>query len=257
MKNTLIATCLLLFLGILACTNESANTDNTNNTATNAPVQNPDAPQGEPKTDAPAAPINPQRFEESIKTFEAQDQKYGIEAGKILFVGSSSIRMWESLEKDMAPHKVINRGFGGSTIPEVLQYFTRVVEPYNPKAIVLYCGENDISEGAAPEEVFQTFVAFSQAVKFKFPKAKLAYISMKPSVARWDLWPKYQEGNALIKNFIQSDPQMTYLESADSMLDENGEVKKDIFIADGLHMNAKGYRGWAKMVKPVIENWKE
>ncbi|MFK7949922.1 MAG: GDSL-type esterase/lipase family protein [Saprospiraceae bacterium] len=193
------------------------------------------------------------RFEKEIQAFEEQDKENGIDKREILFVGSSSIRMWTTLSEDMQPYKVLNRGFGGATTAEVLQYYDRIIKPYKPKTVVIYVGENDISEGGQPQEtVFLTNQLFNKIHK-DFKKTKIIYISMKPSISRWNLWEDYKKGNATIKKICESNDRLFYLESADVMLNDDGSIKKDIFIEDGLHMNAKGYEDWTKIVRSLLD----
>ncbi len=213
-------------------------------------------PQAAPAPTSSVAPkptASPDRFEAEIKAFEQQDQANGLLTDGVLFTGSSSIRMWKSLEEDMKGIKVLNRGFGGATIPEVLQYAERYLLTHKPQIIVFYCGENDISEGASPEQVYGRFKTFAETVREKLPNTKLLYLSMKPSLSRWNLWEKYKRGDQLIRAYIYDYPQFTYLNTAKTMLDEEGELKPDIFIEDGLHMNAKGYAGWTEHIRPVVE----
>jgi len=193
------------------------------------------------------------RFLPEIQKFEKEDKANGLTQNGILFTGSSSIRMWSTLAEDMAPMPVLNRGFGGSTIPEVLHFSGKYLFQHNPQIIVFYCGENDIAEGQSPETVYDSFKTFAKIIETKLPNTKLVFISMKPSTARWDLWMKYKLGNGLIQTFMSKKPNMLYVDSSETMLDSNGKVKEDIFIEDGLHMNAKGYTGWTQQLKPILE----
>ena len=205
-------------------------------------------PSVEKKSDAPIA-----RFQNEIDNFIKQDKENGFVKNGIMMTGSSSIRMWTSMEEDFSSLPVLNRGFGGSTIPDVLHFAGKYIFQHEPQIIVFYCGENDISEGASPETVFASFKIFVKIIEERLPETKLVYISMKPSIARWDLWPQYQVGEKMIKDFVDKNPKIEYMDASISMLEENGEVKKDIFIEDGLHMNAKGYEGWTKQLKPILE----
>ncbi|MEO1518511.1 MAG: SGNH/GDSL hydrolase family protein [Bacteroidota bacterium] len=189
------------------------------------------------------------RFEKEIVDFEKQDQELGIDSSRILFVGSSSIRMWDGLAEDMAPLQVLNRGFGGSTLPEVSYYANRIIFPHRPQTIVLYCGENDISDGASPQQVYESFTALMARIRIRLPQTEVYFISMKPSIARWDQWPAYQEGNELIEAYIDQYPHLHYLDCSASMLQAGGQIDSSIFIADGLHMNEEGYRRWKALVK--------
>lgn len=193
------------------------------------------------------------RFEKEIQAFEQQDKENGIDKKEILFVGSSSIRMWKTLEEDMKPYNVLNRGFGGATTDEVLLFYDRVIKPYKPKIVVIYVGENDISEGGIPQATVNATKNLFSSIQHDFKRSKIIYISMKPSISRWHLWEDFKKGNAAIKQLCETNKRLFYLESADVMLHADGSIKKDIFIEDGLHMNAKGYEDWTTMVKELIE----
>ena len=199
--------------------------------------------------------LNPnlKRFRAEIDKFAEADKTKMPEIGQTLFVGSSSIRMWDSLEVDMAPMKVINRGFGGSTLPEVIHYADQIIFPYRPTKIVLYCGENDISEGASPLKVFRSFKQLVRRIRTKLPETEIYYLPMKPSIARWNLWSDYQKGNQLIEKFIAAQKGLNYLDITPSMLTETGQIDSTIFIEDGLHMNRKGYEAWRDIVKEKLK----
>jgi lysophospholipase L1-like esterase len=193
------------------------------------------------------------RFENEIEAFERQDKKNGTDTKEILFVGSSSIRMWKTLNEDMQPLKVLNRGFGGATTPEVTLFYNRVIQPYKPRIVVVYVGENDIAEGKKPLEVYYAVQNLFRQIKSDFKKTKIVYLSMKPSIARWEMWNNFKQGNVAIKTMCEGNADFYYVETASVMLNADGSVRKDIFIEDGLHMNAKGYEDWTNMVKPLLE----
>lgn len=196
------------------------------------------------------------RFENEIIAFEQQDKENGIDKKEILFVGSSSIRMWTTLKDDMKPLKVLNRGFGGATTAEVLSFYDSVIKPYKPRIVVIYVGENDIAEGMKPLDVYYANQALFRRIKADFKKTKIVYLAMKPSIARWDMWSDFQKGNMAIKTMCDTSDDYFYLEMSSVMLNENGSIKTDIFIEDGLHLNAKGYENWTAMVKPLLEKLK-
>ncbi len=193
------------------------------------------------------------RFEPEIIAFEKEDFVSPFMKGEILFTGSSSIRMWKNLKTDLAGFPVHNRGFGGSTIPEVMHYADRIVFKYRPKLIVLYCGENDISDGATADEVFNSFKIFVEMLEERLPETKLAYLAMKPSVARWKLWPEYQKGNKLIEDYTKTKTHLDYIAVDKPMLDTEGMVDATIFIKDMLHMNEKGYALWTALVNDYLK----
>ncbi len=197
------------------------------------------------------------RFEEEIVAFEKKDMTSRYAGNMALFVGSSSIRFWNSLGVDLAPHNVLNRGFGGSTIPEVNHYFERIVSKYKPAQIFLYCGENDLAMTFTVRETFDAFVEFLALCKKHVPDAEIVYLSMKPSPSRWHLWPKYEEANTLIKNVCSLSKQMHYVDISETMMTEDGVPDESIFIEDMLHMNTSGYERWTAVVKPVIDKIRE
>ncbi|KAA3617375.1 MAG: hypothetical protein D8M58_02655 [Calditrichaeota bacterium] len=193
-------------------------------------------------------------FETAIKKFEQQDKTNPPPKDAVLFVGSSSIRMWKSLQNDMAPIKTINRGFGGSEAEHAIHFFDRIVEPYKPKAIVFYEGDNDIASGKPPVEVLVHFKEFCRQVNQKLKNTPVYFISIKPSIARKKVWPQMQEANALIKEFCDTRQNVFYIDTAAGMLTETGEIRDDIFIKDMLHMNDTGYKIWADLVKAQLQN---
>lgn len=239
LMNRLFLFKLIILLTLFACQSETKVPEK-------APVPKETAP-------SPAQKSISDRFEKEIQQFEASDKENGYSKNGIVFTGSSSIRMWSTLVEDMDGLPVLNRGFGGATNPEVIHFAPRYLFQHQPQIIVYYCGENDISEGGTPEVVAETFKLFTKMVNANSPTTKIVYISMKPSVARWNLWDKYVKGDRLIKSFIDSKENITYFDSSLSMLQEDGNVKTDIFIKDNLHMNAKGYEGWTNQLLPVLK----
>lgn len=200
------------------------------------------------------AQINIDRFESAIVKFEHEDQEKGYQPKAVLFTGSSSIRRWESLSEDMAPIPVINRGFGGSTIPEVLHYADRIILPHQPKYIVLYCGENDLSnDETKAKEALNSFKAFHRYLQENLPDTRLYFIAIKPSIRREKYWPKLHQANKKISKFISKQDNYFFVDTASKMVDSNGVVLQDIFVDDNLHMNDKGYQIWTNVLKPILE----
>ncbi len=192
-------------------------------------------------------------FENAIEEFERQDKINPPPKDAVLFVGSSSIVKWKTLAKDMAPIKVINRGFGGSQAEQVIHFFERVVKPYKPKAIVFYEGDNDIAVGKSPVEVLIHFKEFARQVKKNLPGTPLFILAVKPSLARQAIWPQMQQANALIEAFCRNSENVQFIDISRSMLNTDGTIRRDIFGGDMLHMNAGGYEGWTKTVKPFLQ----
>ena len=191
-------------------------------------------------------------WEKEIAAFAAADKKEFPQKGKVLFVGSSSIRGWRTLKEDFPEINSINRGFGGSHLEDVNHYAPQIVLPYKPELIVLYAGENDIAAGKSVETVFNDFKNFVSLVRKKLPKTRLIAISAKPSPSRREFAQKYKELNSLIKAETEKDKRLLFVDVWSPMLNANEEPKKEIFLGDKLHMNAAGYKIWRETLLPHI-----
>ncbi len=192
-------------------------------------------------------------FAKEIEAFEASDKTNPPPTGAILFIGSSSIRLWTNLAADFPRHRVINRGFGGSQIIDSVNYAERIVLPYQPRLIVLYAGGNDINAGKSPEQVFADYQAFVKKVQAVLPKTRIDYISIAPNPARWAQREKVKTANQLIEAYTKSDPRLTFINVYPKMLGPDGQPLPDIYVADRLHMNAKGYELWKGIVGPYLD----
>jgi len=192
------------------------------------------------------------RWENDIKQFENWDSKNSYPKNAVLFVGSSSIRMWPTREsfEDLA---VINRGFGGSQICDSNHYFTRIVLPYKPRVILLYAGDNDIASGKTPQQVFEDYKQFVGLVRESLPKTPVIYVGIKPSGSRWSLWPAMKQVNEMVESFCKEDKRLMYFDSAKALLGEDGKPIDNLFLGDRLHLNAEGYNIWTKQLKPLIQ----
>jgi len=191
------------------------------------------------------------RFESSIQAFEKADKENPPEAGGILFVGSSSIRLWD-VEKWFPEQKVINRGFGGSQTSDVLYYFDRIVKKYEPKTIVFYCGDNDIAHGKTPKEVVADFRTLMKNVRQTVPGATVYYLPIKPSIKRWDMWDDMNSVNRKVEKMAERHNDLVYVDTATVLLNDQGEPRDDVFAKDGLHLNETGYELWTDVVKKAI-----
>ena len=193
------------------------------------------------------------RYEEDIIEYERRDSISGITKGQVLFIGSSSIHKWVSLEEDMFPIPVINRGFGGSTLPEVIYYFKRIVKPYKPSVIVLYEGDNDITaESLTHEVVLESFKLFVRLTKKHLPNTHVYFLSVKPSPAREIFLDKLLITNTLLEEYCNENNNLFYIDITGPMYDQMGEIRRDIFLRDKLHLNEKGYKIWSKIIKDAL-----
>ena len=191
-------------------------------------------------------------FIDEIDEFKRMDKENFPKKGKILFAGSSSIRFWDSLEEDMEPLKVLNRGFGGAQISHVIYHFEDVVKPYNPKAIVFFCGTNDLTALKTPKEAMNDFKKFLNLVRNEFGNIKVYVIGIKPTVDRLYLDEEERIFNNLISSLTSNDAYLEYINIWDPMLNQDGTRMPELFIEDGLHMNEKGYEVWTRLVRESL-----
>lgn len=199
-----------------------------------------------------AAEYDGSKWKAEFEKFAAAEKESPVEPGGVVFVGSSSIRMWD-LKKSFPDKNYLNRGFGGSEIVDSTHNFTELVAKHKPRLVVFYAGDNDIASGMSPEQVLTDFQAFAEKFKSELPKANLLYISIKPSIARWKLAGKMREANKLIETDSNKRPHFHFLDVWPVMLDDKGEPRNDIFLGDGLHMNNTGYAEWVKLLEPLLK----
>jgi lysophospholipase L1-like esterase len=195
---------------------------------------------------------DPKRFEADIQKFEKLDQT-NLSQGDILFVGSSSIRFWKSLQNDFPKYKVINRGFGGSHMSDLLFYLDALVLKYKPKQIFIYEGDNDINDKESPKSILRETKIIVQKIRETLPKAEIVLISAKPSIARWNFKKRYERLNRLFQNYAEKHSYLQFVDVWNPMLNEEGRPMPDIFIEDDLHMNAKGYQIWKEVIEPYLK----
>ncbi len=192
-------------------------------------------------------------YEREIREFETADRERPPAPGSVVFVGSSSIRMWTTLERDMAPAPVLNRGFGGSTTPEVLAVMDRIVLPCRPAAIVYYCGDNDLADpGASPESAARGFVEFAERVHARSPGTPVLYLAIKPSPARWARWPAMREANAMVAAYAEATAGVEFVDVATCLLGADGEPNPACYAEDALHLSEAGYAAWTRVVRPGV-----
>ncbi len=187
-------------------------------------------------------------FEKEILAFEASDKTNPPPKHAALFIGSSSIRLWKTLAQDLPEYRVINRGFGGSQVADSIHFAERIVLPYEPEVIVLYAGGNDINAKKSPEKVFSDFKTFVDQVRVKLPATKIAYIAIAGNPARWAQVDKVREANRLIREYTATQPGLSFIDVFPHMMGADGTPQPDIFVADKLHMNEKGYAIWKRVV---------
>jgi lysophospholipase L1-like esterase len=189
------------------------------------------------------------RWQGSLATFAKADQEHHPASEGVLFVGSSTIRMWSRLSQDFRQLPVlINRGFGGSTMADCNALARELVIQYKPRQILVYAGDNDLAEGRLPGDVLKSFASFVQKVRTALPDSRIAYISIKPSPARASLLPRIEETNALISDYLQTLPNVGYIDIFSPMLNADGTPRPELFQSDRLHLNEAGYRLWQSVI---------
>lgn len=206
----------------------------------------------EQKTADETIKVDPHRFDDEISRFEEWDSKNWYAEGEILFVGSSSIRGWAT-RGSFGDLKVLNRGFGGAHISDVNYFIRKVVLRYRPKVIVFYAGDNDVAAGKSAERVLKDYKEFVWMVHDELSGTRIIYVSIKPSSSRWSFWLEMKKANRLIEAFCAGDERLFYFDGASVLLGDDGRPDDSMFVADKLHLNAKGYKAWTKAIRPVID----
>jgi lysophospholipase L1-like esterase len=192
-------------------------------------------------------------WEADIHAFETRDAASPPPQHGVLFVGSSSIRFWESLAQDFPNQQVINRGFGGSEVRDSTWYADRIVVPYAPRLVVFYAGDNDLNSGRSPTQVRDDVLAFVARVRRDLPETRIAYLSIKPSPSRAQLLPQIIEANQLIRDALAKLPRADFIDVYTPMLDAAGNPRPELFREDQLHMTADGYAIWRTRVAPELD----
>jgi len=193
------------------------------------------------------------RWTEAFAEFERADLKQPQPEGGVLFVGSSSIRLWTDLERqfETAP-VVIKRGFGGSELSDCVTHLNRLVVRYRPRTVLVYAGDNDLAAGRTPEEVVRQFAAFVDGVQRELADTRIGYISIKPSPSRAALLPRIRQANALIREYAAGQKNVAFIDIHTPMLDAGGQPRAELFLADALHLNPAGYAVWKQAIAPHV-----
>lgn len=191
-------------------------------------------------------------LEDEVRAFEAADALSPPPPGATLFVGSSSIRGWTNLAASFPGHTVLNRGFGGSQMSDLLAYFDRLVVPYAPPLMVVYEGDNDLATPKSVAEVFSDYEAFTNRAEHRLPGTEIIFLAVKPSPSRMAYLPKVTEFNTLWRNFCANKPHLRFVDVATPMLGDNGAPRPELYQSDQLHMVAAGYALWASLIEPVL-----
>ena len=198
--------------------------------------------------------LQAQPFANEIADFKKADSISKPPANPILFVGSSSFRLWADIQSYFPGYTILNRGFGGSNLLDVIRYADDVIFAYNPKQIVIYCGENDIasSETVSADTVYNRFRQLFFKIRDRYPTVPVAFVAMKPSPSRYHLIKKVKKGNKQIKKFLSKQSNTAFINVFDPMLNKDGKPREELFVEDRLHMNPEGYRIWQQLITPYL-----
>lgn len=198
---------------------------------------------------APAPSPAYARWKSSLDAFALTDKQQRPASDGVLFVGSSTIRLWPDLSQDFRQAPVVlNRGFGGSTMRDCNALVRELVIQYKPRHVMVYAGDNDLAEGRTPDGVLRSFANFVRSVRAELPNTRISYISIKPSPLRLALLSKVRETNALLAGYVQTVPNARYIDIFNPMLTADGLPRPELFLADRLHLNEAGYRLWQSVI---------
>ena len=191
-------------------------------------------------------------LEDEVLAYEAKDRTSPPPTGSVVVTGSSSIRLWTTMTTDLAPLGVIPRGFGGSTADDLDYYLERLVLVYQPRAVAIYEGDNDIAAGRTPQQIADRMTTILSRISARLPNARVYVISIKPSPARWASWSLAVDTNARLAALCATDARYTYINVVPGRLGSNGQPRPELYQSDQLHLNATGYAIWTSVVKPVL-----
>ncbi len=195
---------------------------------------------------------DPTRFQQEVDNYKTMDSQEMPARQLILFTGSSSIRLWKHLDKHFPGVDLINRGFGGSQMSDLIFYAEDLIIKYHPKKIFIYEGDNDINDGKKPEQIVNDTQKLIKILRKQLPDVPIYFISPKPSISRWALKDRYVKLNSLLKDYCDKKPGIHFIDVWSPMLGENGEPLPNLFLKDNLHMNEKGYKIWQAAITPHL-----
>ena len=200
--------------------------------------------------------LQAQPFADEIAAFKKADSIQPPPKHAILFAGSSSFRLWKNLPDYFPGKTIVNRGFGGSSIPDMIRYANDIIFPYQPRQIVIYCGENDLSANDTIQTTttVEHFKTLFQLIRSRLPDVSVVYVSIKPSPVRKKYWNKMRQANLAIKRYLRKQRNTAFADIYGTMLNDDGSARTELYINDQLHMNESGYKIWQKIISPYLKN---
>ncbi len=193
------------------------------------------------------------KWKGEMDKFAKKDEANPVKPGGVVFVGSSSIRMWD-LDKSFSKLNALNRGFGGSRLEDSVYYADRIILPYKPRTVVVYAGDNDVAAKYSPERIHEDFQEFVSVIREELPETKILYIAVKPSLSRWKMIEEVRATNKLIAEECAQTENCEFIDIDGPMLGKDGKPRKELFKNDGLHMTDAGYAIWAKELEPHLKD---
>lgn len=192
------------------------------------------------------------RWEKAISAFEQMDERNAPATGGIVFVGSSSIRLWD-LKESFPEERAINRGFGGSHLADAVHFAERIILKHRPRTVVVYAGDNDLADAKTPDRVAEDFQALVRKVHSELPRAQIVYIAIKPSLKRWAIAEQVRAANERIRALCERDERLVFVDVFTPMLGADGTPRRELFAEDGLHLSEAGYALWTELVRPHLK----
>ncbi|MDY6934648.1 MAG: GDSL-type esterase/lipase family protein [Spirochaetota bacterium] len=194
---------------------------------------------------------DPTRLQDEINQYIKWDRKNSSPKNAVLFVGSSSIKMWQTSQA-FPEHPVINRGFGGSHISDIIFYYDIVIKKYKPSIIIFYAGDNDIASRKSVSQVFEDYKEITKKILKDNPIVKFIYIPIKPSIKRWMYWGNMEAVNRIVKHYNKQNNNLLYIDLATPIFNSKGKPDNHLFLQDKLHLNKKGYKLWESILKSIL-----
>lgn len=193
-------------------------------------------------------------WKKHVASFREADQKKMPAEDAILFVGSSTFSGWRAMAKSFPDHRIINRGFGGSQLSDLIFFFQDVVLPYSPCQIIVYEGDNDIASGMSPDEYLQDVITFVRLVEIFLPGTPVDFLSTKPSPGRGNWTEDYLKANELVQQYTASKNHLRFIDVAQLMIDSEGNIRADYFLDDKVHLSPEGYEMWRSVIQPYLSD---
>lgn len=196
---------------------------------------------------------DPNRYNDQVAELVQKEYNFDAAKKRVVFAGSSSVRMWKDVQDYYPGFNVVNNGFGGSHFSDLLYFYDKLILKHNPDILFIYEGDNDIAGDKKPGEVFKDAKELFSRIRQDLPETKVICIAAKPSIARESFKQNYEKLNRKLEKYCKRKDNLEFADVWNAMLDENGDVLQDVFIKDGLHMNKKGYDIWGEVLSEFMK----